>query len=88
MRSVSAPSRTNTEGMMLPPKTDTDQGVTEARLIAVVITLAMVLWMGIQYFGDQMQWPPRFIFLADLSAGAAFLWSMVATYRLWRRRQA
>ncbi|MGV8986705.1 MAG: DUF5337 domain-containing protein [Cypionkella sp.] len=65
-----------------------DQGVAEARLIAVVIALAMILWVGVQYLGDQMQWPLKFIFLADLSAGAAFIWAMVATYRLWRKRQA
>jgi hypothetical protein len=65
-----------------------DQGSAEARLIAVVICLAAGLWLGVEYLGGQMAWPPRFIFLADLSAGAAFLWAMVATYRLWRKRQA
>jgi hypothetical protein len=35
-----------------------------------------------------MNWPPKYVFLADLSAGAAFLWAMIATYRLWRKRQA
>lgn len=70
---------------MAQPK---DNGVAEARLIAVVIALAMVLWVGVEYLGGQMDWPPKFIFLADLSAGAAFIWAMVATYRLWRKRQA
>lgn len=74
--------------MATPPTAGSDQGVADARLIAVVIAVAMILWMGVQYLGDQMQWPPRYIFLADLSAGAAFLWAMVATYRLWRKRQA
>lgn len=67
---------------------DKDPRLAEARLIAIVISLAMVLWVGVEYLGGQMAWPPKFIFLADLSAGAAFVWALVATYRLWRKRQA
>lgn len=65
-----------------------NNGSFEARLIAVVIALAALLWLGVEYLGGQMNWPPKFVFLADLSAGAAFLWAMIATYRLWRKRQA
>ncbi len=68
---------------MAPPDPTTANG----RLIAVVIALAMVLWVGAEYLGGIMAWPPKFIFLADLSAAAAFLWAMVATLRLWRKRQ-
>ena len=63
-------------------------GSFEARLIAVVIALAALLWLGVEYLGGQMNWPPKYVFLADLSAGAAFLWAMIATYRLWRKGQA
>jgi hypothetical protein len=80
---------------MITPITGTNQmaptqnnGSFEARLIAVVIALAAMLWLGVEYLGGQMNWPPKFVFLADLSAGAAFLWAMIATYRLWRKRQA
>lgn len=62
-------------------------GSFEARLIAVVIALAALLWLGVEYLGGQMNWPPKFVFLADLSAGGAFLWAMIASYRLWRKRQ-
>ena len=75
---------TGTKHMALTP----NNGSFEARLIAVVITLAALLWLGVEYIGGQMNWPPKFVFLADLSAGAAFLWAMIATYRLWRKRQA
>jgi hypothetical protein len=60
----------------------------QAKLIAVVLVLAMGLWLLVLSVGDQYGWPPKFILLADLSAGAAFVWTMVATYRLWRKRQA
>ena len=63
-------------------------GSFEARLIAVVIALAALLWLGVEYLGGQMNWPPKYVFLADLSAGAAFLWAMIASYRLWRKGQA
>lgn len=63
-------------------------GSFEARLIAVVIVLAALLWLGVEYLGGQMNWPPKYVCLADLSAGAAFLWAMIATYRLWRNGQA
>ena len=65
-----------------------NNGSFEARLIAVVITLAVLLWLGVEYLGGQMNWPPKYVFLADLSAGAAFLWAMIASYRLWRKGQA
>ena len=65
-----------------------DTSASAARLIAVVLVFAMGLWLLVQSAGDQYGWPPKFILLADLSAGAAFLWTMVATYRLWRKRQA
>jgi hypothetical protein len=60
----------------------------QAKLIAIVLVLAMALWLFVLSVGDQYGWPPKFFFLADLSAGAAFLWAMVATVRLWRKRQA
>ena len=69
----------------MAPKGD---GSAEARLIATVICLAALVWLGVEYLGGQMALPPRYILLADLSAGAAFLWAMIATYRLWRKRQA
>ncbi|MEY4695587.1 MAG: hypothetical protein RIT14_15 [Pseudomonadota bacterium] len=59
----------------------------QARLAALVIAGTMLLWMGAQYLGGQMNWPPRFVFLFDLAAMAAFLWALVVTYRIWRKRQ-
>ena len=60
--------------------------MVQGRRIALVIVAAMLGWMGFEWLGGQMGWPPKYIFLADLSAAAAFIWSMVAAFRIWRRR--
>jgi len=57
----------------------------EARLVAVVLAITMVLWMGGQWLGGRMGWETRFVFLLDLAAIAAFVWSLVVTWRIWRR---
>ena len=59
---------------------------TQGRRIAVVIAAAAILWIVIEALGGHYDWPPKYIFLADLSAAAAFIWAMVAAYRLWRRQ--
>ena len=74
-----------TRVMVGSPKERTD--VSEVRLVALVIAGAMIGWMGFQWLGLQMGWPEKYIFLGDLSALAAFVWAMVATYRIWRKRQ-
>ena len=47
----------------------------------------MILWMGAQWLGGSLGWDPRYVFLFDLMAAAAFIWTMVVTWRLWRQRQ-
>ena len=58
----------------------------QARKIDVVIAVAAILWIVIEALGGQYNWPPKYIFLADLSAAAAFIWAMVAAFRIWRRQ--
>jgi len=57
----------------------------EARMVAVVLAAAMLVWMGAQWLGGRMGWETRFVFLFDLAAMAAFVWSLVVTWRIWRR---
>jgi Kef-type K+ transport system membrane component KefB len=59
----------------------------QARLVAIVIAVTMILWMGAQWLGGQLGWDTRYVFLFDFAAIAAFLWAMVVTYQIWRGRQ-
>ena len=60
----------------------------QMRLVAVVITVAMALWLGMQWLGGQMGWPAKYAFLADMLAIGALIWSLLVTWRIWRRRNA
>lgn len=59
----------------------------QARMIALVLVGTVVLWMAAQFVGGEMGWDVRYVFLFDLAAMAAFFWTMVVTYRLWRKRR-
>jgi hypothetical protein len=71
--------------MTLPgPKKDQARDI---RLVAVVIAMTMLLWMGVQVVGADMGWPPKYTLLADLAALAGFIWALVVTYQIWRKRR-
>jgi hypothetical protein len=59
----------------------------QARQVAVVLAVTMLLWMGAQWLGGRMGWETRFVFLFDFAALAAFLWALVVTYQIWRGRR-
>ena len=60
----------------------------QMRLVAVVIAVTMALWLGVQWLGGQQDWPAKYAFLADLVAIGALIWSLLVTWRIWRRRNA
>lgn len=60
----------------------------QMRLAGFVIAAAMLLWLGFQWIGGHYDLPARFAFLADLAAIAAMIWSLLVTWRIWRRRNA
>ncbi len=72
--------------MTLSP--DQEQALArKSRMVAVVIAVVVVLWMGAQWIGGQIGLDPKFAFLFDLAALAAFLWTMIVTYQIWRTRR-
>lgn len=70
-----------------PSKTDL-QNARDARLVAIVLVGTMALWLGSQWFGKQFGLDGRYVWLFDGAAIAAFFWTMVVTYRIWRRQKA
>ncbi|WP_209021225.1 DUF5337 domain-containing protein [Paracoccus ravus] len=60
----------------------------QMRLVAVVIAVTMLVWLGLQWMGGRMGWPAKYAFLADLAAMGALIWSLLVTWRIWRRRNA
>ncbi len=72
--------------MTLSP--DQEEALTrKSRLVAVVIAVAMVLWMGAQWLGGQIGLQTKYVFLFDLATLAAFVWAMINTYQIWRTRR-
>lgn len=73
-------------GVQPPAGPPPDQG--QMRLVGTVIALTMLLWLGVQWLGARQGWPERYAFLADLAAMGALIWSLMVTWRIWRRRDA
>lgn len=72
---------------MTKPNPEDMRLAKEARLVAVVIAVTMILWLGAQWLGGMAGWETRFVFLFDLAALAAFFWALVVTWRIWRRQK-
>lgn len=58
-----------------------------ARQVAVVIAATMILWLGAQWLGRDRGWETRYVFLFDFAAIAAFVWALVAIWRIWQRQK-
>ncbi|QLQ18596.1 MAG: DUF5337 domain-containing protein [Exiguobacterium profundum] len=59
----------------------------QARLVGIVLVGTMAVWLLAQEIGHQYGWDARYAFLFDLAAGAAFIWALAVTYRIWRKRR-
>lgn len=75
-------------GAMRGPSGRQDATARQARLVGLVLIATMVLWMAAQAVGGQMGWSPRAALLVDLAALAGFLWALITTYQIWRKRRA
>jgi hypothetical protein len=60
----------------------------QARLVAVVFVVTIVVWFVAQLIGAQIGLQARYALLLDLAALAAFIWGLVVTYQIWRKRRA
>lgn len=59
----------------------------QIRLVATVIIVTMVLWMGASVLGGRLGLEARYAFLIDLAALAAFGWALVVLFWTWRARR-
>jgi Family of unknown function (DUF5337) len=64
-----------------------EQDGRKARMVAVVLIVTMILWLGLQAVGGVMGWNARYAILLDLAALAAFVWALVVTFQIWRTRR-
>ena len=69
-------------------RTEIDQALgRQARLVSIVIALTMILWMAAQWVGGKLGLPDHYVFLFDLFALAGFLWALIVTWQIWKKRR-
>ena len=59
----------------------------QARVVSIVIALTMILWMLAQYLGTKLSFSERYMYLFDFFALAGFLWALIVTWQIWRKRR-
>ena len=59
----------------------------QAKLVSIVIAATMILWMLAQWIGRELGLGARYVFLFDLFALAGFIWALVVTWQIWRKRR-
>ncbi|OYU16834.1 MAG: hypothetical protein CFE34_18895 [Rhodobacteraceae bacterium PARR1] len=72
---------------MAPQGPDHKGTQVQAARIGVALVVTMGLWLGAQSLGAVMGWDGRIALVFDVAALAAFTWTLVGTYRIWRQRQ-
>jgi membrane protein DedA with SNARE-associated domain len=70
----------------LDPKQD-EQLARQTRMVAVVVAVTMLGWLGAQWLGPKMGLAGRYALLVDLAALAAFFWTLVVIFQIWRKRR-
>ncbi|TBN44152.1 hypothetical protein EYE42_02930 [Paracoccus subflavus] len=65
-----------------------ERDARQMRLVGIVLVVTICGWLLVQLLGREYGWPARWAFLADLAAMGAFVWSLIVTWRIWRRRKA
>ena len=74
--------------LSMTERSETDQALgRQARLVSIVIAATMILWMAAQWIGGKLGLPERYVFLVDLFALAGFLWALIVTWQIWKKRR-
>lgn len=69
-------------------RSDQDKALArQGRTVALVIAGTTVLWLLAQLVGRQLGLSGRFAFLFDLAALGAFIWALIVTFQIWRKRR-
>jgi len=55
---------------------------SQARVAAIVMAVTVIGWLGATFLGGQLGLPPRYAFLFDFVALAAFAWSIIVLVRV------
>lgn len=66
------------------PENDRDLA-RQARMVAVVVAITTISWLGAQWIGKEYGLAGRYAVLFDLAALAAFFWALVVTFQIWRK---
>lgn len=64
-----------------------DASQKQGRVVALVIAGSMLFWLAAQVVGPLLGLPGRFALLIDLAVLAAFIWSLVVIYQIWRAQR-
>ena len=69
-------------------QTDTEKALArQARVVSIVIAATMIGWMAATWMVGKLGLPDRYAFLFDLLALAGFLWALIVTWQIWRKRR-
>ncbi len=60
----------------------------QARLVALVLCVTIVVWVALQMVGREYGWQAHYALLFDFVALAAFVWALIVTFRIWRQGKA
>ena len=72
---------------MTKPGPDKTDDRAQVKLVSIVLVATMGGWLVLQELGRQYGWAPRFALLFDLAAFAGFVYALIITYRIWRKRR-
>lgn len=58
----------------------------KGQIAGLVIAGAMLIWLGVQLWGQDLGISARYMFLFDFAALAAFFWALVVAWQMWQQR--